>query len=197
MCPGILYSPGQEIRKRVNIVANGDVSTKVLYAISSKGWLAGRVVQPALSKATPAILEVVARAPAQAGTYRQDLSIATGGEKKPTVCLPVVLSVSASASVSPQEVDFGRFIGGAAAAREVRLKLGEGLRLKAATARPDVLDIRPGLVDVQGALPIRLAPKPGAAYGPLRGQLRLQIDGREKCTLTVPFAGYVADKPPS
>ena len=55
-----------------------------------------------------------------------------------------------------------------------------------------MLKIDLGLPDDQGASPARLT-LDDAPYGPLAGELRLQFIGLQDYTLTVPFAGYVAE----
>ena len=106
-----------------------------------------------------------------------------------------MVSVSESASVSPELLDFGRFSKGASIARQIDLSIGQGTRLKAVTARPEVLDISVDPADPEGAVKLRLTPSRGAPHGPLGGEVRLELAGKENCTRAVPFAGYVADEP--
>lgn len=189
-----IVRPGQEVRRRIQVVANADVQTKVLYALSDSEALVGKVISPALSRQEAAVVEVVMTAPAGAGTYGHALVITTAYQKQPTVRLPVVVSVSESASVSLGSVDFGRFARGDAVVRQISLRAGPGTRLQFAAAQPEVLDVKVGPADAEGTVKLELAPLREAPYGPLNGELHLEIEGKESCTLSVPFAGYVADE---
>ncbi len=195
--PGRLHlgvvRPRQELRRRVQVQARGAVRAKLLYATTSSGWLTARLVDPPVGRGRPGVVDVSARAPAGAGTYRADLNISTAHGPEPMLRLPVVLCVSSSATVRPQRVEFGRVARGAGASREVRVTPGDGCALASATARPEVLDVRTGAGD-GGEVAIGLALRPSVAYGPFRGELRLEITGREPCALSVPFAGYVGEE---
>ena len=174
-------------------MANVQADTKVLYAISTREALLGRVLQPALTQAKPAVLEVVFTAPAAPGTHRERLDITTGHSARPRVSLPVVLCVSDSVTITPDRLDFGRVPRGTSVTRTLKITTGPEAKLKSAAARPEVLKIDLGVSDDQGAIPARLTLKKDAPYGPLAGEVRLQFAGLDDYTLTVPFAAYVGE----
>ena len=151
------------------------------------------MLQPALTKAKPAVLEVVFTAPAAPGTYRERLTITTGHSARPRVSLPVVLCVSDAVTITPDRLDFGRVPRGQAVSRTLKITTGPEAKLKSASARPDVLKIDLGALDEKGAIPVRVTTKPDAPYGPLAGEVRLEFTGPQDCTLTVPFTAYVAE----
>ena len=134
------------------------------------------------------------KAPARPGTYRHSLSITTGLDARPTIRLPVVLSVCNAATVSPERLDFGRFARGQPVTRTIRLTLSKGVQLNVAAAHPEVLDIKIAPGETQGAARVHLTAKKDVPYGPLRGELRLELGGKQECTLAVPFAGYVTEE---
>ena len=185
--------PGETVRRRVKLVANVQADTKALYAISTSEALLGRVLEPTLTKASPAVLEVVFTAPAKPGTHRGRLTITTGYSARPRVSLPVVLCVSDSVTITPGRLDFGRVARGQTVSRTLKIHTGPDTKLRSAAVRPDVLELDLGLPDDQGASPARLTLKKDAPYGPLAGELRLEFIGPEEYMATVPFTGYVAE----
>ena len=189
-----LARPGQTVRRRVKLVANVQADTKVLYAISTSEALLGRVLEPTLTKARPAVLEVVFTAPAKLGTHRERLTITTGHSPRPRASLPVVLCVSDAVTITPDRLDFGRVTRGQTVSRTLKIETGPETRLRSAAVRPDVLELDLSLPDDQGASPARLTLKKDAPYGPLAGELRLEFIGPEDYTLTVPFTAYVAEE---
>lgn len=190
---GIL-EPGQEARKEVEIAGDPNVDTKILYAISSGHFVTARPIQSSLSPGRRAILEVVAKAPLQPGTYSCDVSITTGAANLASTVLPVIFSVSQSASVTPAQVDFGRIPHGALAVREVLVKVGKDTTVKDVSVRPDVLESKTVPADDQGTVRLQVMPKRNAPYGNLRGEIRLMLEGAEKSELVVPFTGYLKDE---
>jgi len=196
--PGRLHlgivRPGQEVRRRIQVVAGEKADTKVLYAISSSESLLGRVIDPVLRKDKPAGLEVVLKAPSRPGTYRHDLTITTAYEKQPTVRLPVTVCVSESASASPDRADFGRLVRGRPVRREIELRLGPGIHLEATTVRPNVVDVKVSPSNAEGAVRLLLTPSGKIPYGPLRAEVHLKVRGKEAYTLALPVSGYVADE---
>ena len=188
-----LARPGQTVRRRVKLVANVQADTKALYAISTSEALLGRVLEPTLTKARPAVLEVVFTAPAKPGTHRERLTITTGHSPRPRVSLPVVLCVSDSVTITPDRLDFGRLTRGQTVSRTLKIDTGPTTKLKSAAARPEVLKIDLGLPDDQRAIPARLTLKKDAPYGPLAGEVRLEFTSPEDYTFAVPFTAYVAE----
>ena len=188
-----LARPGQIVRRRVKLVARVQADTKALYAISTSEALLGRVLEPTLTKARPAVVEVVFTAPAKPGTHRGRLTVTTGYSPRPRVSLPVTLCVSDSATITPDRLDFGRATRGQTVSRTLKIDTGAVTKLRSAAARPEVLKIDLGLSDGHGATAARLTLKKGAPYGPLAGELRLEFTGPQDYMLTVPFTGYVAE----
>ncbi|MDY7011840.1 MAG: DUF1573 domain-containing protein, partial [Planctomycetota bacterium] len=188
-------APGQAMRKQVKVVANTDVDTKALYAISNNPEaLVGRVIKPILKKDTPAVLEVEFKAPSKPGTYRNSLSITTGHSAQSTVRLPVTLCVSRTISVKPDRLDFGRLVKGENVKRSLNVKAGAGTELKSVVARPEVLDVKVGPADTEGSIAVDLTVIKEVRYGKLAGEIRLEFIGEEQSTLTVPFAGYIIEE---
>ena len=206
--------PGAAAVGHLRIKTNTDAETQVLYAacISSSpgrqvsalkgpqlageddGELVGSVVRATVGRNSPAEVEVRFKAPTAPGTCRRTLAVTTADASNPIVRVPVILSVSPVAAISPDRVDFGRFARGQTPARSLEITLAQGSRIASVTARPEVLEAtvsepRPSgqghLVEVQ------LKTRPDAPYGPFRGELPLRIEGGEDSTLIVPFAGYV------
>ena len=136
------------------------------------------------------------KAPSKPGTCGNTLTITTGHPAVPTLHLPVMLCVSQAVTVSPDRLDFGRVARAAGVSRALKLKLEPGTDLKAVTAQPKIpkiLEVTTRPADAVVHVDVRL--KEDAPYGPLTGRIALQIAGREQCTLTIPFAGYIADEP--
>ena len=177
----------------VPICVNEQVNAKALYAVSNSPHLTAKVVEPVISQADAAVVEVTAKAPAQPGVYRWNLSVSTSSQKWPTVHLPVVVSVSEEASVSPPEVDFGRFVRGHETAKTMELSLANGTKLKTVTARPPVLDVNAPVHAANATGTVELRPRKEIPFGPIQGELHLTLEGGEKTELVVPFHGYACE----
>ena len=192
ICFGVVR-PGQQLSRKLKVVANRDVASKVLYAIADDESLVGRLVLPEVSRPAPAELDVAMTAPAKPGTYRYSLTIATALKDAPAIRVPVLESVSNAATVAPDVVDFGRMVKGSQVTRELRLTLQPGTRLESITAKPAVVDAAPAQASGDGSTTIVLHPNAVIPFGPARGELAISLAGAETCVLAVPFRAYVAE----
>ncbi|HUU21139.1 MAG TPA: DUF1573 domain-containing protein [Phycisphaerae bacterium] len=66
LCFGVVR-PGQQLSRELKVVANRDVTAKVLYAIADSELLVGQVIQPEVRPGTAAELDVAMTAPAKPG----------------------------------------------------------------------------------------------------------------------------------
>jgi len=192
LCFGVVR-PGQHLRRTLKVVANRNVTSKVLYAIADNGSLVGRVIQPEVGPGKAAELEVAMTAPARPGTYRYALNVNTASQDVPAVRVPVVVSVSDAATVEPEVVDFGRMARGSQPTRELRVSVQPGTRLESVSARPAVLDVDRPSGPLDGGGSIVLKPNGGIPFGPVRGELALKLAGDETSVLTIPFRAYVTE----
>ncbi len=190
-----VVAPGAKVSRRVEIVANKPVDTKILYAISSSQALVGKVIQPEVSADRPAVMEVVFKTPKRPGTYRHALNITTGHAAQSSLKLPVTVCVSATA-VSPAQLDFDRFAASDSISRTLNVKLPAGTTIKTAAIQPKSLDkcakIKIGKADAKGVTPVTVT-FTGAPFGRLVGQLGLQLTGQEESALAIPITGYVTE----
>lgn len=192
VCFGVVR-PGQQLRRKVRVTANGKVTSKVLYAIGDTESLIGLITRPGVNRDAAAELDAVMTAPTKPGTYRHSLNIATALKERPTLRVPVLLSVSNSATVEPPMIDFGRFVRGSNAERTIDVALRPGTHLVSATAKRAVLDVRPSQPSGDGRVPITLKPNDSVPFGPVRGEVRLRLAGDETSVLSVRFRAYVTE----
>jgi len=132
-------------------------------------------------------------APAEPGTYRYSLNIATALKDTPAIRVPVLVSVSKAAAIAPDVVDFGRMLKGSQVTRQLRLNLQPGTRLESITAKPAVVDAAPAQAPGNGSTTIVLHPNAHIPFGPARGELAIKLAGAEPCVLAVPFRAYLTD----
>ena len=193
ICFGVVR-PGQQLSRKLNVIANRDVASKVLYAIADDESLVGRLVQLEVSRFAPAELDVAMTAPAKPGTYRYSLNIATALKDAPAIRVPVLVSVSSAATVQPDVVDFGRIARGSeATGREIRVTLRAGTRVESVTAKPAVVEVTPLGTSSDNPSLTMLRPKAIIPFGPAEGEVAIRLAGAETCVLTVPFSAYVTD----
>ena len=119
----------------------------------------------------------------------------TGHNPTPSLRLYLLVNASDTVAVSPDRLDFGRFARGQAVSRTAKVLIASGSSLKGASTTLQAVEAQIGPPDDQGNVPVTLTVGPDVPFGPMSGELRLQIHGQEGYMLTVPFSGFVAEKP--
>jgi hypothetical protein len=187
--------PGQTVTMPILVEGREGVSGQVVYASSSTAMVLAKVVAPGFAPGKPAKLEVGLKIPSDAptGATRCDANVATSLKELPSLVVPITVSVSKAASVTPHLVDMGKCRRGQPASQEVLITTESGTSVTGAKAVPPVLDIKTEAVSTgQYKLTAGLSSKAG--YGAFAGEIQVEIDGPEKGTLAVPFRGYVTDE---
>lgn len=184
-----LAKPGQNLAKQV-AVKTTSAPAKIVYTTSGDQQLVGKVVRPAVTPDAPGLIEVNWKAPQQPGTYRQELTIATSHEKASQLRLPVVICVSDTATITPQTLEFGKVTRGDHSPRQLKVQCSEGASVKSATAsvKGTQAQLSPDGQTIQVTLSDQID------FGPFDGELKIDLAGKESCTLSVPMSGFVTEK---
>ena len=184
---------GQHARKSVEVVNAGEAPVRLIYAISGQGGCTALVPAAAVPARGRLAVPIEVRAE-RSGSGRSDIRIQTASQDQPQLDLSVVYQVSDAYRASQGSVDLGKLAPSGS--------VSGTLELEAAKDSPGSFVAKAELVDLSGATgqtqvsidgrraTIRCQMTAGSSLGPIRGALRISLEGMAR-PVEFPLSGSV------